>query len=250
MPKFSIITPTYNHDYTRLSAFKRCIQSVENQSHPSFEHIIVDQTEDQVIKKKTQELCEFSHSAIRYMDQPHAERLYALRKGFQEANGEWICLLDSDDIYLPHYLETIDKMIEENPDTMLFNFGSVHIFKDGRLATRDAFKPKREEVGHEIFGSGTIVNGTFVFNRRLWEELGDFPTTTDKLWNPWDFSEAAQEEFPELRAYFMVDHEDEPEKIVKELGNPWGQDFYLFYKYTRKYHSLPENKHLYVVYQK
>ena len=64
---------------------------------------------------------------------------------------------------------------------------------------------------------------------------------------PYDFSAAAQIEFPELRQFFMVDHEAEPHKIIKELGNPWGQDYYLFFKYTRKYHSKAVRECLYIV---
>ena len=48
----------------------------------------------------------------------------------------------------------------------------------------------------------------------------------------------------------MVDHVNEPNKIIKELGNPWGNDFYLFYKYTRKYHTLSFKEYLYIVHLK
>lgn len=247
MPKFSIITPAYCHDESRRKSLERCIRSVDCQTiTPSlFEHIIIDQTEHDDFR-----IDKWFQSFVRYEEQDHLERLYALRRGFEKAEGKWICLLDSDDIYLPHYLETISRIIEENPTCKMFNFGSLHIHKDGKVNVRDAFKPKKLEVGHEVFNGGNIVNGTFVFKRDVWEEMGDFPTSTDKLWNPWDFSIAAQEEFPELKEFFMVDHEDEPEKIAKELGNPWGQDYYLFYKYTRKYHSLPLDKHLLGVYCK
>lgn len=246
MPKYSIITPVYNHDNKRYLQLDRCISSVMNQGRSDYEHILIDQTENEDF---IAEWCADLNN-VRYFAQDHLERLFALRKGFEESTGEWICLLDSDDIYLPHYLETVDQMIEDNPEYKMFNFGSIHIHKDGKATVRDAFKPGKLEVGHEVFGGGNIVNGTFIFKRDVWKTLGDFPTSTDKLWNPWDFSIAAQEEFPELRQYFMVDHEDEPEKIAKELGNPWGQDFYLFYKYTRRFHSLPVDKHIYGVYCK
>lgn len=249
MPKFSVVTPVYNHSQERFSQTERCLASLKVQSFQNYEHILIDQTEDQNLSGLMFLIHEYGNSLkIRYFTQPHLERLYALRKGFEEATGEWFCLLDSDDIYLPHYLETVNQMIEENQEYKMFNFGSVHIHADKRVTVRDAFKPAKLEVGHEVFGGGNIVNGTFVWHRSVWETLGDFPTTTDKLWNPWDFSIAAQEEFPELKDYFMVEHEDEPEKIAKELGNPFGQDFYLFYKYTRKYHSLAVDKHLYGVY--
>jgi hypothetical protein len=57
-------------------------------------------------------------------------------------------------------------------------------------------------------------------------------------------------EFPGMRKFFFVDHDNEPDKIIKELGNPWGNDYYLFYKYTRKYHSMPIDEHLLIVHPK
>ena len=39
-------------------------------------------------------------------------------------------------------------------------------------------------------------------------------------------------------------------KVIKELGNPVGNDFYLFFKYTRVYHSLPLDLYLYQVFLK
>lgn len=245
--KFSVITPAYCYDEKRKNALLRCINSVKNQTidQSKYEHIVVDQTEDENCR-----IPKYDQSFVRYLRQKHIERLYALRKGFQESSGDWICLLDSDDMYLPHYLEEVEKMTRENEDQKLFNFGNIYVHSDGRVTTRDEFKPEKKKIGHEVFGGGNIVNGTFVFHRSVWKELGDWPTTTDKLWNPWDFSIAFQDEFPELKTMFVVDHPDHPEGIAKELGNPWGNDYSLFYRYTRKYHSLPVKKHLLVVYAK
>jgi len=53
-------------------------------------------------------------------------------------------------------------------------------------------------------------------------------------------ADIAKEEFPE-----MAD-EDNELYLVDTLGNPWGDDYYLAYKYTRKYKSkgLPLNLYL------
>ena len=119
-------------------------------------------------------------------------------------------------------------------------------------------------MGHKVFGGGNIVNGTFVFHRSVYDDLGGYPPHDIKdidcseinyggkrelhMTSPYDFSAYAQIEFPEIREYFMVNHIAEPHKIIKELGNPWGNDYYLFYKYTRKYHSKPMDENwLYVV---
>ena len=65
--------------------------------------------------------------------------------------------------------------------------------------------------------------------------------------NPWDFSCFAQLEFPELSEYCFVNVEEEGKKYVQELGNPWGQDYYLYYKYTWKYQSSIADFYLYWV---
>jgi len=240
--KFSVITPVYLHNDKRKKDFVRCIGSLEDQTFKDFEHVIVDNGS----KIKIPEA--FFETHVIRMER--LERVLALREGFKRAKGEWFCLLDSDDRYKSNYLEKITEYIKEHPESKMFNFGAQYIHTDGKNHNRGSFKPKKEKIGHEVFGGGNIVNGTFVFHRSVWDDLGDFPTTTDKLWNPWDFSAAAQEEFPELKKFFMVDHEQEKNKIVKELGNPWGQDFYLFYKYTRKYHSIPKEDCLYVVHNR
>jgi len=213
---------------------RRAVRSVENQTLSNWEHIIVD---DGSVIPISEDL------GTKVLKQPHLERIIAYNKGLREAKGKWICFLDSDDEYVSYYLEAVSAMIKKYPTAKIFNFGSIHLRENYYARTRDAFKPKKEEVGHERFGGGNIVNGTFVFHHSLYDELGAFPETC----SPWDFSTMAQEELPELKELFMVNHKDEPKKIVRELGNPWGQDYYLFYKYTRKYHSIPFDCHLYIV---
>ena len=260
MPKFSIITPVHLWSQERVDGFLRCIQSVRNQTFKDFEWIVVD--DGSVLPF----LWESISDVAKVIKQPHLERVVAYNNAFKNMSGEWILFLDSDDELDPQTLKKLDIIIKKHPDYKMFNFGCRFIHKDGSTNTRDPFKPKKLKVGHKIFGGGNIVNGTFVFNRSVWEDLGGYPPQDIKdidcskinyggdggvrnlsMCSPYDFSAYAQLEFPEIRQYFMVDHENEPEKILKELGNPWGQDFYLFYKYTRKYHSKPFKQYFYIV---
>jgi hypothetical protein len=63
--------------------------------------------------------------------------------------------------------------------------------------------------------------------------------------SPWDFSAYYQVKYPEIRKFFT--HETERDKLIQEMGNPWGNDYALFMQYTRKYHSEPIDCHLYIV---
>lgn len=255
--RFSIITPIYLSQLEadrRIPLFKKCIESINNQTydHSDFEHIIVNDGSSLSITIP-------SYPHLRVINQPNLNRLTAYNTGFKEATGEIFFCLDSDDEFESNYLELVDKASKEFKKYKLFNFGCRFKHADGGTNTRDPFEPKKEKVGHEVFGGGRIVNGTFVFKKEVYDKLGAFPEgikTIDVPWykrtelfwtSPFDFSAYAQAEFPEIQPYFQVKHPDHPKGLPKELGNPWGNDFYLFYKYTRKYHSKPIKEYPYIV---
>jgi glycosyltransferase involved in cell wall biosynthesis len=258
--KFSIITPVHLWNDFRVQMFLRTINSLKAQTFKDFEWIVIDDGSTVPFIWDTTKL---TGVKVKIRHKNHEERVVAYNEAFKIAEGEWFVLLDSDDEFVSDALEIMLKYIKKSPKQKMFNFGCIYHHKDGGARTRDSFKPKKKKVGHEQFGGGNIVNGTFIFKREVYETLGAYPETHLKdvdttdinyggrrdlfMGTPYDFSAAAQLEFPEIREYFMVDHENEPNKIVKELGNPWGQDYYLFYKYTRKYHSKPFDEHLYVV---
>ena len=257
--RISIVTPVYiGEDWDkqrRLECFEKCIESIRNQTYDKekIEHVIVNDG-------STVALSIPAYPWIKVVDQENLQRLTAYNRGFQSARGEIFWCLDSDDEIKEDGCEVVDNYFRQNPKYNIFNFGCTFTHQDGGASKRGVFKPKRKKKGHQIFGGGTIVNGTFTFKREVWEDLGGFPdhhitniNCSDinyggerELWmtSPYDFSAYAQIEFPEIRKYFMVDHVAEPNKIIKELGNPGGNDYYLFYKYTRKYHSNPMDDYL------
>lgn len=255
--KYSIITPVYVGDENRLNGLYRSIESVKRQTIKDYEHVIINDgsTLDAKIPK-----------SIKLINQPHLERIVAYYNGMKKAEGEWFVLLDSDDELVSYYLEACDAMMQKFPDAKMFNFGSIHITGDYKAQSRDAFKPAKLDVGHEVFGGGRIVNGTFIFHRSVYEDLGGYPEPVIKdidcseinypnnegnmvrdlgMSSPYDFAAYYQLKYPEIRPFFT--HETEKEKSIQELGNPWGNDMILFFQYTRKYHSEPIDAHLYIV---
>lgn len=259
MPRFSIITPVHVWNEYRKNSLLRAIESVKNQTFQDFEHIIINDGSPVAFEVPNYEW-------IKVITKTHEERIIAYNAGFKEATGQYFCLLDSDDEYEKTYLERFNYHIKRHPKYRLFNCGARYDHKDGNVSTRNAFRPKKEAVGHEVFSGGNIVNGTFVWKKEVYDKLGAYPEATIQnidcseinyggvrdlfMGTPYDFSAMAQLEFPEIRQYFMVDHDNEPHKIIKELGNPWGNDFYLFYKYTRRWHSYAFDEYLYIVHPK
>jgi glycosyltransferase involved in cell wall biosynthesis len=266
--KFSIILPVYVSDDKKKAELRRAIDSIQAQTfdHHEFELIVVNDGSQL-------ELTFPCYPFLRVIYQENLQRMTATNTGLRYAKGDVICLLDSDDEYVPEYLEEVDRMYQSFPEYKMFNFGSIMCHKDiegkEHENNRGPFKPKELEVGHEVFGGGNIVKGTYVFHRSVYEDLGAFPphdilgidctsvaypTYTGQpeplirdlhMTSPYDFSAYAQLQYPEIQKYFMVKHPDHPKNLVRELGNPFGDDFFLFYKFTRTYHSKPIDLHLY-----
>lgn len=241
-PLFSIITPFYIYSDDRLRMLERCVNSVQSQVEQNFEFIAID---DGSKDKKWGEKLRYSLAFDRLIVKQHEERYIAYNTGIKESMGEWICFLDSDDAYSPYYLQAVKQMIKLYPNSKMFNFGSVHFHQNYTVTTKPVFRPKKLDMGHEIFKSGQIVNGTYVFHRSIFEDMGGIPNVT----NPWDFSREFCEEFPEVVKYYEYIKEDGT-RVLREVGNPYGQDWAFFYKYTRKYHSQPVEAYLYYVYSK
>jgi glycosyltransferase involved in cell wall biosynthesis len=99
----SIITATYNSSETIMD----CIGSVNSQTFPDIEQIIIDGASDD----NTLELIKSVASKVVKIVSEADSGLYdAMNKGISEANGEIVGILNSDDIYLND--DTLSKVVE------------------------------------------------------------------------------------------------------------------------------------------
>lgn len=106
---FSIILPTFN----RAHMLHLAIESVLTQTYKDWELIIVDDgstdnTKDVIDKFIAKD------NRIRYLYQKNKERSAARNNGIKNAKGDWICFLDSDDIYHTTHLEEFKNLINQN----------------------------------------------------------------------------------------------------------------------------------------
>ena len=106
---FSIILPTYN----RANFISSAIKSVIDQTFQNWELIIVDDGSTDVTKKIVKEFINIENRII-YFQQKNKERSAARNNGIRHANGEWICFLDSDDIYNKNHLQEFYNLINKN----------------------------------------------------------------------------------------------------------------------------------------
>ena len=111
-PRTSIIMPVYNTADTVVAA----MESVLAQTDPNFELlVVVDGSPDCSSKVIREFLKNTPDPRIRLFDNEQNAGVSAARnQGLDEARGEWITFIDSDDTYRPEFLERLHAAAARN----------------------------------------------------------------------------------------------------------------------------------------
>ena len=99
-PLVSVVVPTYN----RAAVISATVESVLSQTYPNWELIIVDDCSKDVDQLEKY-VADLAHPAVRLLK--HSENRHgsaARNTGIKDAKGEFIALLDSDDVWTPDHL--------------------------------------------------------------------------------------------------------------------------------------------------
>ena len=118
-PLVSVITPTYN----RANFLQRLLESVRCQTFQGWELIIVDDHSTDGTRSIVEE-CQKRDKRIRYLVNTHSKGPAGARNcGIENAQGEFIAFLDSDDEWTENYLkDSIEALQAEDIDICLSLF--------------------------------------------------------------------------------------------------------------------------------
>lgn len=125
---FSIIIPVYNAERT----IRRCLDSVAAQTCGDFEVLMID---DGSPDGSAGICAEYVASDLRFrlLQQPNQGVSAARNLGLKSAQGTYIAFLDSDDAYMPDYLQTFRQLTEIHPDLDCFWCGFDEISDNGMV---------------------------------------------------------------------------------------------------------------------
>ncbi len=221
LPSFSIVIPTYQ----RKHEVTRAIRSVLDQDYTgAVEVIVVDDGSTDGTVEHLEMMFGGPFTKVKIeKHEVNKGKTFARNTVLRATTNEWVVQLDSDDCLHPLYLSHFARLIAENPDTKLFTCGAaVYQNRDRWFKTRSAFVPQMGEK----FASGRIGTGSFVFHKSIaWE----IPESKDAYGLDGCFSHLVQEAIPEIKELYG----QTPEGHWKALGNPFGDDYALFFKLTR-----------------
>jgi glycosyltransferase involved in cell wall biosynthesis len=162
----SVIIPTYN----RSASLERALHSVQSQSRPAEEIIVVDDGSED----GTGLMLARHHPEVRVLTQKNSGVSSARNNGIRKARGEWIALLDSDDEWLPGKLAIQMRTLAAQPGIRLCHTDEIWI-RNGRRANQMKKHAKR---GGWIFQHSlplcAISPSSVVIHRSLFDEVGLF----------------------------------------------------------------------------
>jgi glycosyltransferase involved in cell wall biosynthesis len=126
-PKVSVVIPAYN----RAKYLGMAIQSVLNQTFTDFELIVVDNNSTDGSLEIAQ-IAAQQDSRIRVITEEQQGASYALRTGFGEALGEYVCQVDSDDLLEAPALEKTVEFLDANPEVGMVYTNYLDIDESGK----------------------------------------------------------------------------------------------------------------------
>ena len=148
---FSIIIPTYN----RANLISHAINSVLGQTYANYELIVVD---DGSLDKTNEVVHSFASSKIKYFKINNSERGFARNYGVENASGDYITFLDSDDLLLPNYLQYANESIQLYNNPYFLHIGYEISTPNGKITSRVNYL-KSDEIYFLIKGNPLSCTG-------------------------------------------------------------------------------------------
>ena len=180
-PKVTVLMPAYNAG----KYIAESIQSIINQTYGNWELLIVN---DGSTDNTVEVVNSFNDPRIRLLNNPENLRLIkTLNRGLEEAKGEYIARLDSDDNATPNRLQLQVDALDADPDLALVGGRSNVINAQGKLITRgeDAFLPSSSEaIRFALMFFNPFRHSAVTFRRDVVRSLGGYPL---KMQNVEDF---------------------------------------------------------------
>ncbi|WP_112182164.1 MULTISPECIES: glycosyltransferase [Paraliobacillus] len=165
-PLISIIMPTYN----RGDVLDQSIKSVLEQSYTNWELLICDDGSTDNTEKT---IAKYMDSRIRYFKLPWGGAAKARNHGLENAKGEYIAYLDTDNIWHPQYLlANLTKLIDNPGYYSIFNRYIDVYFHDNnyRVKTCKSLTFDYDNLMEKNF----IDLNSFVHKRELYDHFGGF----------------------------------------------------------------------------
>ena len=169
-PKISIIVPLYN---TPIKFFKELLFTIYNQTYPNWELCLADGSPERLTEIES--ICKDSRIKYKYIGENKGISGNS-NEALSLATGEFIALLDHDDLLPLNSLYEIVKCINENKDVEFIYTDEDKIESIDKPRYDPHFKP---DYAPDFLMSGNYICHFSVFKKELMDKLQGFRSKYD-----------------------------------------------------------------------
>ncbi|MEM9543610.1 MAG: glycosyltransferase, partial [Cyanobacteria bacterium P01_E01_bin.42] len=168
MPRISVIIPAYNAEKT----IAKTIQSVLEQTFEDFEIIVINDGSSD----RTLEIVEsISDSRIQVYSYPNTGAAISRNRGLSLASGEFIALLDADDLWTTDKLEAQFQALQNHPEAGVAYSWTDYIDESDRYVRSGLHISVDGNVLQELLVHNFLENGSNPLIRsQIIQEIGQF----------------------------------------------------------------------------
>ncbi len=170
MHSVSVIIPTYNRQDDVILA----VESVQNQTYPPYEIIIVDDgSTDQTIDRVKNLAIPIRYLRLEHSGLPAVAR----NAGIRSSTGDIIAFLDSDDLWLPDKLERQMHALQLNPRITMVCSNAYKIQPEQGAQDKCYHDPDRKispPILDELIKDNFVITSTVLLRREGLDEAGLF----------------------------------------------------------------------------
>lgn len=216
----SVVIPLYNKERSIYAT----LQSVCEQTYTDTEILVVD---DGSTDRSATIAFSYPDSRIRLIQKENGGVCSARNRGIQEAKGEFIALLDGDDIWDKEYLAEQVKMIHDFPDAAMLGINFAEM-SNGKLVRKlatalpDGYRGYVENYFQmkgrisDLFCSSSVVIRREVFDKvGMFDERIKYAEDSDMWWRIIATSKVAF--YDRYMVYYQFDAENRALKRTRHL---------------------------------
>lgn len=170
-PKVSVIIPAYNISKYILDA----LVSVQEQTFKDFEVLIIDDGSSDETPSIAEDFCKYDRR-FSLFQKSNGGLSSARNYGIHRARGQYIALLDGDDIYNKEKLKNHVSCLDSHPDVGVVYSASKAISEDGRPTFFTlSGKPIYPDIFTALLCKNFVGHGSNgIFRRSIIDDIGEF----------------------------------------------------------------------------
>jgi glycosyltransferase involved in cell wall biosynthesis len=162
-PRISVVTPSYNQG----EYIEETIRSVLLQQYPNLEYFVMDGGSGDATREV---IGRYADHLTGWVSEPDEGQTDAILKGFQQATGEILCWINSDDRLAPGALLRVAAAANRFPDAGLIHARCSYIGSDGEALPSSAGRDF--DLLETIRGNNSVAQSSAFFRRSAYEAAG------------------------------------------------------------------------------